>query len=228
VRCLGLYVRFQRAGNLVQVCMGKECRAASSTRELRSSNATAVLHFGRRPMRLSVILLVGSLVGTVACSQVYLRDTETKLLYGPVDSRAGTRFRMPGSLYETAQPSPDEIAATIRLQDMIVPDVNFTNASVFLVAEYMSACFKGTNALLFRVDAKAYIALPRILDLCTLSAENKDQIPLVTLRARYISCLQLLDIVSRATFLPVHISGNNVILTQSAESATSGVSPNAK
>lgn len=143
--------------------------------------------------------------------EVYLRNVETGLLYGPVEAWAPTDMTMPGGTYRVTEPKPDDIHATHVLRSSLV-DCDLTNASMETVGMVLG---KVCSPLGFSVRVDTNRVSFIIHSMCSLSDDievNGPQTPPITITARYVSVFQLLEIISRRTGRPIRVDGSTVVI----------------
>jgi hypothetical protein len=161
-----------------------------------------------------VLQLTCSLIATAVIGQVYLRDPLTGLFYGPIDSKPGPTFTLPEGEYETVMPTTNEQQVVKILHETYIAEINWTNANMSTVTKFLQNQFAGSNSLSFHFDTTGYVTPPWLYGTCGLETPYRDKVPLVNLTVRHVTCFQILHHVSRATFLPITISGTNVSFTQ--------------
>ena len=143
--------------------------------------------------------------------EAYLRNVETGLLYGPVETWAPSDMTMPGGTYRVTQPKPDDIHATHVLRSSLV-DCDLTNASMETVGAFLGKVCAPLGFSV-RVDTNRVGFL--IQSICGLSDDievNGPQTPPITLTARYVSVFHLLEIISRRTGRPIKVDGSTVVI----------------
>ena len=155
--------------------------------------------------------LVGCRTTPSAPPEVYLRNVETGLLYGPVETWAPADLTMPGGTYRVTQPKPDDIHATQVLRSSLV-NCDLTNASMETVGAVLGKVCAPLGFSI-RVDTnRVSFSIPSLCSLSEGIVVNGPQTPPITMTARYVSVFHLLEIISRRTGRPVRIDGTTLVI----------------
>jgi hypothetical protein len=156
---------------------------------------------------LSYLFIVGVCANGYA-TDTYLRNVETRLLYGPVDGAPGVLIKIPGGTYEVTRPTAGEISTTKILRSVVVPECNFKNAGIAAVGAFLGQVCS-TNGLLFSVSTNQLNRRPQVI--CVLQQEENVE-PTITVSAGYMTVFDLLNIIVRATSMPIKIDGSTITI----------------
>lgn len=143
--------------------------------------------------------------------EVYLRNVETGLLYGPVETWAPADMTMPGGTYRVTQPKPDDIHATHVFRSSLV-DCELTNASMETVGAVLGKVCAPLGFSV-RVDTnRVSFSIPALCSMAEGIVVNGAHTLPITLSARYVSVFHLLEIISRRTGRPIRFDGMTVLI----------------
>jgi len=154
-------------------------------------------------MNIKLILIIIMMCAHGYAAENYLRDVESRLLYGPLDV-VGMKLLIPDGTFEVSQPAADEIKTSEILRSILVPACDFTNASIADVGAFFARVC-ATNGVIFRVDTNAVTI--QCAPVCVLSMDNYVKSQLFTISVRYMSVFNLLHIISRSFALPIGVDG---------------------
>ena len=160
-------------------------------------------------------LMMVALAASVATAEpMYLRNGQTRLIYGPI--APGAKLELPAGRYESVTPSAHEIQTVSNLHAVVIPLVHFSNAPIAQVAADITtlAHQAGAMSVTVSLNLAGYCLRKDIPAFCDLGAELRTNVPPVSLVCRYVSLFGILAEVSERTDLPVNLIDGRVVLSQ--------------
>ena len=171
-------------------------------------------------MKTKLTMLVALAMAFAGCTAqpIYLQDVDAGGLYGPIPAQAGDRIKIDGNELEVVVFSARQRLTLSRLKNDSLGSSEFTNASLSEIVGFLSKRQRRASRedpVLFSLDLEGYSRKvwptgDPFEEPCTVVTN----LPLLSLSINGASLYDHLIIVAAEAKLCVHVSDNEVILSQ--------------